>query len=129
MKKSMVLLFILSFFVFQSYAQKVEVLYFKANLACCAARACANLEGQIKTVVERNFKNTEVVFKTIKIADAENAELVKKYDAKSQTLIIVPLKKKKATYKDVSDLAKTLARSSDEAAFEKDIVAAIKELL
>jgi len=129
MKKSMFLFFILSFFVFQSYAQKVEVLYFKANLACCAARSCANLEGQVKTVVERNFKDTEVVFKSVMIADAVNAELVQKYNAKSQTLILVPLKNKKATDKDVSDLVKLLARSSDEEAFEKDIVAAIKEIL
>jgi len=129
MKKSILMLFVLAFFAITSYAQKVEVLYFKAQLACCHARACANLEGQVKDVVEKNFKSSDVVFKAVQVADESNADLVKKYEAKSQTVVAVPLKNKKAEAIDVSDIVKNFARSKDEAAFEKDIVAAIKKLL
>ncbi len=129
MKKSIVLLFVLSLFIIQSHAQKVEVLFFKANLACCAAKACANLEGQIKSVVEKNFKSAHVAFKTVMLSDSANAELVNQYNAKSQTVVIVQKKKKNAQSKDVSELVKNLTRTKDEATFEKDFVAAIKELL
>lgn len=129
MKKSLVFISVLTFFALTTFAQKAEVLYFKANLACCAAKACSNIEGQVKAVVEKNFNANEVVFKSIMIADSANTELVNKYSAKSQTVVVVQTKKKKALNKDVSDLVKNFSRSRDEAAFEKDFVAAIKELL
>lgn len=129
MKKSISVLFILTFTVLTSFAQKAEVLYFKANLACCAGKACANLEGQVKAVVDKNFKATEVAFKTVMLADSANTALVNKFSAKSQTVVVVQTKKKKALSKDVSELVKNFSRTKDEAAFEKDFVAAIKELL
>lgn len=129
MKKSIVILFVMSFFVIQTYAQKVEVLYFKAKLACCAAKACANLEGQVKSVVEKNFKTSDVIFKSIMLTDSANTALIQKYNAQSQTVVVVQLKKKKAQTKDVSSIVRDFSRSKDEATFEKDIVAAIKEML
>jgi len=129
MKKLSVLLFVVLFFTLQGYAQKVEVLYFKANLACCAAKACANLEGQIKSVVEKNFKTSVVAFKTIMLNDTAQSELINRYNAKSQTVVLVQKKKKNPQTKDVSEMVKNFNRTKDEAVFEKDIVAAIKELL
>ncbi|OPZ98006.1 MAG: hypothetical protein BWY70_01339 [Bacteroidetes bacterium ADurb.Bin408] len=117
------------FIAVASQAQKVHVLYFKANLACCAAKACANLEGQVKSVVEKNFKSTDVAFKTVMLSDSANTALVNKYNAKSQTVVILQNKKKNAQSKDVSELVKEFSRSKDEAVFEKEMIAAIKELL
>ena len=38
----------------QSNKRNVEVLYFKANLACCKATACNVLEGNIRSIIERD---------------------------------------------------------------------------
>ena len=37
----------------------IEVLYFKANLACCKAKACNTLEGKVKELEEANMPTTE----------------------------------------------------------------------
>lgn len=129
MKKIIFLSILSVFVVLTTQAQKVNVLYFKANLACCAAKACANLEGQVKSVIEKNFKVTDVAFKTVMLSDSGNTALVNKYNAKSQTVVIVQTKKKKAQSKDVSEIVKNFTRTKDEAAFEKEIIAAIKEML
>jgi hypothetical protein len=85
----------------QSNKGTVEVLYFKANLACCKARACNALEGDIQAIITKNFTDGSVVFRQIKLADTTNKALIDKYNAKSQTVVIVKGKKKKEIRKDV----------------------------
>lgn len=106
MKKILIVLVAALLYSFSSSAQKAEFLYFKAELACCKAKACNSLEGDIKTMLEANYPKGNVVFKTIKIADEVNNELVTKYNAKSQTCILVVKKKKGDLYYDMSELAK-----------------------
>ena len=71
----------------QSNKKSVEVLYFKANLACCKAKACNALEGNIKSIIDKNYPNGNVNFKVVKLADEANKELVDKYKAQSQTVV------------------------------------------
>jgi disulfide oxidoreductase YuzD len=59
-------------------AQKAEFLYFKADLACCKAKSCNALEGDLKALIEKNYPNGEVIFKTIKISDEANKDIVAK---------------------------------------------------
>lgn len=89
-----------------SQAQKAEFLYFKADLACCKAKACNTLEADIKALIEKNYPKGEVIFKTVKISDESNKDLVAKYNATSQTCILVVKKKKGDLYFDMSDLVK-----------------------
>ena len=109
----------------QSSAKKVEVLYFKASLSCCQAKACNNLEIIAKEIIAKNFSTDKVVFKTVIISDSANNELVKKYNAKSQTFIIVKNKK----YIDLSNALAKFARDNDKEAFEKTIVSQIKTFI
>lgn len=129
MKKSFLIIIALLAFIGISNAQKVEVLYFKANLACCHARACSNIENQVKQVVEEHYKDNQVVFKAIRIADETNSELVSKYNAQSQTVVVVSNNKKKGNFVNVSDLVKNYSRTSDKAAFEKEFLATINKML
>jgi hypothetical protein len=119
------LLVLVSFFLIhaataQKTASKVEVLYFKANLSCCQAKACNNLESTIKEIVEENFSSQEVIFKTVAIADEANASLVAKYNAKSQTVVMVNTKKNKSL--DVSDIVRQYLRDGDKTVFSKSLV-------
>ena len=111
----------------QKPAKGVEVLYFKAELACCQAKACNNLENVTKTIIEKNFKSDKVTFKTIKLADQENKPLIDLYKAKSQTVVLVNAKKKKTL--DVSDIVRKFARHNNQATFEKELVDKIKGIL
>ncbi len=108
----------------QTSGKKVEILYFKANLSCCQARACNNLENITKEIITKNFSSNEVVFKTIALASEASSELIKKYNAKSQTLIIV----NKKQYIDLSKTLAKFARDNDKDAFEKELLANIKKL-
>jgi hypothetical protein len=114
-----------------AFAQKnnVEVLYFKAQLACCKAAACNNLENEVKTIIEKNFPNGNVTFKQVALADEANKPMVEKHNAKSQTVVLVKTVKKKETSKDISDIIRSYARSNDKAKFEADLVAKINEML
>jgi len=109
-------------------AQKAEVLYFKADLPCCQARACDNIEAGIKNTIESYYKDGSVIFKTIKISDPANKELIEKFNARSQTAVVVcSAKKGKETVKDISDIVRSFARTYDTAGLEKDMVAVINE--
>ncbi|MDL2223125.1 hypothetical protein LJB98_03405 [Bacteroidales bacterium OttesenSCG-928-M11] len=123
MKKT-IILFVLSIISFGAFAQKnqTEILYFKAQLPCCQATACNNLESVIKAIVEKNFPNGDVVFKQVALADTDNKELIEKYSAKSQTVVIVNTKKKNKTSTDVSAIVRAYARSNDKDTFEKELV-------
>ncbi len=104
----------------------VEVLYFKAQLSCCQARACNTLENDIKTLIAANFDTSKVTFTEVLLADEKNKALVEKYKAKSQTVVVVNAKKKKTM--DVSDLVRTYLRNGDKATFEKELIQKIKNL-
>lgn len=104
----------------------VEVLYFKAQLSCCQARACNTLENDIKTLIAANFDTSKVTFTEVLLADAKNKALIEQYKAKSQTVVVVNAKKKKTM--DVSDLVRTYLRNGDKATFEKELIQKIKNL-
>jgi len=104
----------------------VEVLYFKAQLSCCQARACNTLENDIKTLIAANFDASKVTFTEVLLADAKNKALIEEYKAQSQTVDVVNAKKKKTM--DVSDLVRTYLRNGDKATFEKELIQKIKNL-
>ncbi|MCK9613457.1 MAG: hypothetical protein M0R16_11300 [Bacteroidales bacterium] len=109
----------------QSTKGKAEVLYFKANLACCKARACNALEADIKGIVEKNYPTGNVVFKEVKIADESNKALIEKYQATSQTVIIVKKKKKKEISINVTDIVKSYLLDQKKENLEKELIAKI----
>lgn len=124
-----VALFATSMLFAQSKKKTAEVLYFKANLACCKAKACNALETDIKAIVEKNYPNGEVVFKQVKLTEEANKPLIDKFSAKSQTVIIVVKTKKKEYTADVSNIVQTYVQSQDKVLLEKELTAKINELL
>ncbi|MDA3867909.1 MAG: hypothetical protein PF489_14350 [Salinivirgaceae bacterium] len=108
-----------------SFAQNTEVLFFKAKLSCCQAKACNELEGNIKTIVEKHFANNEVAFRTINLADADNKTLAEKFNAKSQTVVIVKSDKSL----DITDQIASYQGAKDKDAIEQKIVNKIKSFL
>jgi len=131
MKKSLVFLSLLLFVTTITFAQKksvVEVLYFKANLSCCQAKSCAAMENDVKAIVEKNFTDGTVIFKEIKLADEANKEIVEKYKAKSQTIVLVYRSKKKEKSLDISDIVKGCSQNPDKAEMEKQLLAKISEI-
>jgi len=130
MKKT-IILFAFSLLTIGLYAQKnnVQVLYFKAQMACCKAASCNNLEAEIKGIIEKNFKGKNVTFKQVPLADEANKALVEKCNAKAQTVVLIATKKKKETTIDVSDIVRKYTRSGDKAAFEKELTDKINEQL
>jgi len=127
--KKVIILVAMSIATIGLYAQKVEVLYFKAALPCCKAAACNNLENEVKDIIEKNFAKKAVTFKQVALADQANKALVEKYDAKSQTVVLVITKKKKQTSVDVSDIVRRYTRTNDKAVFEKELTDKINESL
>ena len=129
--KNLLLVLVSFFLIHAATAQKttckVEVLYFKANLSCCQAKACNDLENTIKEILGENFSEQEVVFKTIAIADEANASLVAKYNAKSQTVVLVNTKKSKSI--DVSDIVRKYVREGDKATFSNSLVEKVKSTI
>jgi hypothetical protein len=113
----------------QKKGTSVEVLYFKAQLACCQARSCSVLESDVQKVVETHFKDKNVKFKEVKLRDPESAELVKAHNARSQTVVLVATRKKKSQSVDITDLVAQYNRNKDFATFEKELCAKISALL
>lgn len=111
----------------QSSKNETEILYFKANLSCCKARACNALEADVKSVIEKYFAKKIISFKVVKLADDANKALIEKYNAKSQTVVIV--KKKKETATDVSAIVRDYAIKKDKEKFEKELKNKISECL
>lgn len=123
MKKTLLLLSLVILMGASAIAQKAEVLYFKANLACCAARACATVEKDVKATVEKNFTKDKVVFKQVKLDDPANKALVDKHNAKSQTVVMVVKKRRGETVIDLTDIVRKYSRNNNKAELEKDLVA------
>jgi len=113
----------------QSSKNETEILYFKANLSCCKARACNALEADVISVIEKYFADKNISFKVVKLADEANKALIEKYNAKSQTVVIVKKKKKKETATDVSEIVHDYAINKDKEKFEKELKNKISECL
>lgn len=132
MKKTFVVLSLLLLVTAGLFAQNkngvIEVLYFKANLACCQAKSCAVLENDIKAVVEKNFADQTVVFKEIKLADEASKEIIEKYKAQSQTVIIVKNTKKGEKSIDFSADVKAYRQSQNKEELEKSLLAKVAEI-
>jgi hypothetical protein len=130
-KLSVILLFI--FIVNVVFAQnkhvKIEVIYFKAQLQCCQAKTCNVLEADVQKVIDNNFKGENVFFKEIKLNDSENASIIEKYNAKSQTVILLKTTKEKRTYIDVSDILTEYKNSNNFDVFQNSLTDKIKQLL
>ena len=134
MKKNILMLFLALLTVTATtFAQQkkntIEVLYFKANLACCKAKACNNLEANVKSIVEKNWADGSVTFRQVKLSDTLNNELIKKYNAQSQTLVIVKTYKKKATSLDISPILKEFAKTNDTTKFKSEFTAKVNEVI
>lgn len=130
MKRSIVFLMVLALFTgIDVFAQKAEVLYFKANLACCQASSCNTLESDVKAAVEKSFTNGDVSFKVLKLADEANKELVEKYHAKSQTVVVVATKRKKETSVDISDIVRDYSRNRNKDLLEQNLIAKVNECM
>jgi len=133
--KKIPFLLLLSFLVMVATASAkdkknvIEVLYFKANLACCKAKACNALEAKVKEIVEKNWADGSVTFRQVKLSDTTNKELISKYNAQSQTLILVKSGKKKSTSADVSGILQDYAKTNDAQKFETELTAKINELI
>lgn len=130
MKRSIVFFMVFALFAaVDGIAQKAEVLYFKANLACCQARSCSTLESDVKAAVEKSFTNGDVSFKVLKLADEANKELVEKYHAKSQTVVVVATKRKKETSVDISDIVRDYSRNRNKDLLEQNLIAKVNECM
>ncbi len=129
MKRTLSILFLTLFVGLAASAQKAEVMYFKADLACCRERACNALESDVKAVLESNFKNGDVKFSSVKLSDENNKALVEKHNARSQTVVIVAKNRRSETVVDVSDIVRTYSRNRDRATFEKELLAKVSECI
>jgi len=123
MKKLVLLLgvILITNFVFsQGRKTSAEVLYFKADLSCCQAKSCNMLEGTIKDIIKKHYTNGKVTFKEVKLSDPANEELIKKYNAVSQTVIIVVTKRKKIKELNASSIVENYKKDNNFNKFEKD---------
>lgn len=107
---------------------KVEVLYFKANLSCCQAKSCALLENDVKDAVEKTFTDGKVTFKEIKLADEANKELIEKYKAGSQTVVVVKKTKKGEKSIDISEQVKQYRVSQNKEELSKVLADKVTEI-
>ncbi len=128
MKKTALILVTFLLFVGTLSAQKGQLLYFKANLPCCQAAACDALQNEVQSIIDKNFKKTEVILKVVSLDAESNNALVDKHKAKSQTLVLVLKDKRKAPI-DLSDILRAYLRNNDKAQLQTAIVARIKQHL
>lgn len=137
MKKSLSLIMFLFLIVLnyiaiaQSNDKTIELLYFKANLACCKARACNNLQADVESVISNFYPNQNIVFRVVRLADTTNRELIEKYNAKSQTVIIltkIPKKNKELSI-DVTDIVHNYSLNRDLDKFFEEMKSKINEAL
>lgn len=132
MKKTLILVAMSFMFIGLSYGQKknsTEVLYFKAQLSCCKARACNMLQTDIDSVVAKYFSDKNIDFKVVMLNDDANKELVEKHTAKSQTVIMVQTKRKKEYITDLTPIVDAYKRSRDKEKFETDMKTTIQSSL
>ncbi len=130
LKKSAVFFAVLLIFSTSAFGNpetEVEAMYFKANLACCKARACNALQADVAEAVSKYSDEKIVSFKVIKLSDKDNKELVDKYDAKSQTVVIYNKEEDKAI--DVTSIVNKYKRDRNKQQLEKELKKKIDEIL
>lgn len=131
-KKNILLATLLLFFIpILTFGQKntIEVLYFKANLACCKARACNELQADVESVIKKYFVDKNIDFKVVRLADEANKSLIEKYNAKSQTVILVEKKNKTEKSTDLSAIVQNYSRDRNKQKFEEEMQKIIAEVL
>lgn len=120
---------VLNFTVAQEKQKKVkaEVLYFKAKLPCCKGRVCNMLQSDVDSVVTKYFADKKVGFRVVYLVLPENKELIEKYKAQSQTVLLIKTKRKKEIVTDLTPIVKAYLSNRDKAKFEADMKSKIKE--
>jgi hypothetical protein len=108
-----------------AHAQKAEVLFFKAELSCCAAKACNAIEADVKDVVSAKYTDGSVVFKTIMISDQANADLVQKHNAKNQTVVAVG----KSKTEDLTGIVAGYSRNKNKTVLENGMTEKINKVI
>ena len=122
-------LLVLNFTVAQEKQKKVkaEVLYFKAKLPCCKGRTCNLLQSDVDSVVTKYFANKKVGFRVIYLVAPENKELIDKYKAQSQTVLLIRKKRKNEIVTDLTSIVQAYSSDRDKKKFEADMKAKIEE--
>jgi len=133
MKKTILFLLVafltISGTTFGKSKENVEVLYFKANLCPCKARTCNALQADVDNVLKSYFAKENIQFKVIQLADEANKELITKYKAESQTVVIIKTKGKNETATDLSVIVKDYAMKQNKEKFETELKEKIAESL
>jgi hypothetical protein len=80
-------------------------------------------------VLKKYFQNENTEFKVVKLADVANKDLIQKYNAKSQTVMIISRKGKMENAIDVSDIVASYSKSKDKVKFETEMKDKINESL
>lgn len=134
MKKIILMLF-LAFFTATGigFAQQkkvaAEVLYFKASQSGSKAKTSNALEARVRAIVEKNWPDGKVVFRQVRLDDPLNRDLVKQYNAQSQSLVIVVTKKDVETSTNISALLRDFVMKNDTAKFEAELTGLIREAI
>jgi hypothetical protein len=128
------LLFIFSFLAIttMTFAQtkkqtKAEVLFFKADLSCCMKKSCDAFATKVEQIIKKNYPEGNVIYKEVRLSAKENEELVKKYNAVNETVIVVVTRRKKVIELDVTDMVAEYKKTDDADKFEKDFTAIINK--
>lgn len=131
MKKTGLTILFCAIIAITAFAQekKVEVLYFKANLGCCQGRACNILQSEIDKTIAQSFADKNIEFKVVRLADEKNKEMIQKYNAKSQSVILVNKKRKKEKVVDLTPIVETYKKDKNKEKFEKELKIKIKKAL
>lgn len=125
MKKS-ILFFLVAFLTisgatFGKSKENVEVLYFKAKQCACKTMTCNALEDQVKSAINKEFPDKNIIFKRVWLNEKENDVLIQKYSAKSQTVVLVKMKKEKETVTDLTEIVKDFALKQNKEKFETEL--------
>ncbi len=129
LKKTTMFLTVLLLFtatVISQEEDEVEVLYFKARLACCKARACNALQSDIEKAVEEISEDMNISFKVIRLSDPANKDLIEKYNAKSQTVVIYNKEENKAI--DVTSIVNKYKRDRNKQQLANELKKKIDEV-
>ena len=133
MKKS-ILFFLIAFLTisgatFGKSKENVEVLYFKAKQCACKTMTCNALEDQVKSLINKEFPDRNIIFKRVWLNEKENDALIQKYSAKPQTVVLVKMKKEKETVTDLTEIVKDFATKQNKEKFETELKIKISESL
>jgi hypothetical protein len=103
----------------------IKVLYFKAELSCCMAAACNTMQTDIANIVSEKFDDN-VQYELVSIANEANSQLVSKYNAISQTVVLE--KYQNNVLVDFTDITRTVKQYAFDKNKEKFTEALQKEV-